>query len=262
MPFVLLVSMLAAAVVLSMLGMGGGALYTPIQTWVGVGFHEAATTSLFLIMVTSLSSSIVYRKAKKIDVPLVIVLESVTMTGGFAGGIVSEELAGTVLGLLLAAALAFGAFFMIRSPKSGPIAWMQRPGWYAWRRQFGDRSYRVNMAVALPLSFLAGLVSGLLGVGGGIVKVPLMVLLLGVPMDIAVGSSALMVGLTAAGGFVGHVTVGHWNWQMSLVLAAVVFLGAQIGSRISVGLDEGRLKRIFGWFLLGVAVLMAVTSLR
>ena len=106
------------------------------------------------------------------------------------------------------------------------------------------------------MCFIAGLASGMVGVGGGILKVPMMVLLFGIPMDIAVGSSALMVGITAAGGFAGHVTSGHWDWRASLLLAIAVFAGGQIGSRISVGLDKKKLKKGFGWFLLLIALMM------
>ena len=129
---------------------------------------------------------------------------------------------------------------------------------FVWRRCVGDQVYSVDLVLALPLSMLAGLVSGMVGVGGGILKVPLLVLLLGVPLDIAIGSSALMIGLTAAGGFAGHLVNGHWDWKHSLVLAAAVFAGGQIGSRISVRVDKRKLKRGFGWFLLVVAALMLV----
>ena len=114
----------------------------------------------------------------------------------------------------------------------------------------------MNRLSALPVSFVDGLASGLVGVGGGILKVPLMVLLLGIPMDIAVGSSAFMVGLTAAGGFAGHVASGHWDWKTSLVLAVAVFIGGQIGARKSLGIDKKKMKKVFGWFLMGIAVVM------
>ena len=118
-----------------------------------------------------------------------------------------------------------------------------RRGLFQWQRRVGEQLYQVNLGIGLPLSFLAGLVCGMVGVGGGILKVPLMVLLLGVPLDIAIGSSTLMIGLTAAAGFAGHLASGHWDWRLSLVLAAAVFAGGQIGSRISIRLDKRKLKR-------------------
>jgi len=127
---------------------------------------------------------------------------------------------------------------------------------FRWRRELGDEVYFVNLLVAFPVSFVAGLISGLIGVGGGLLKVPMMVLLFGVPMDIAVGSSAFMVGVTAAGGFVGHAAQGHWDWRTSLILATTVFIGGQIGSRISIRVNRQKLRKGFGLFLVVVAVFM------
>lgn len=254
---ILAVAMFAVAVVFSMLGQGGGALYTPLQVWMGIEFHEAATTSLFLIMVTSVAASLVFQKAKRIDWPLAIVLETVTTAGGFAGGLGSGLLSGTTLTLMFAVVIGAAAVYMIRPMKEREACVEGRNGFLAWRRNLSGQSYCVNMALALPLSFLAGMLSGLVGVGGGLIKVPVMVLMLGVPMDIAVGSSALMVGVTATGGFAGHLLHGHWNWKLSLVLAAVVFIGAQLGSRLTVKLDKAKVKVGFGWFLFIISATMA-----
>ncbi len=254
-------AMFAVAVVFSMLGQGGGALYTPLQVWTGVEFHEAATTSLFLIMVTSVAASLVFRKAKRIDWPLALVLETVTTVGGFVGGIGSGWLSGATLSLIFAAVIGLGAVFMIRPAKERQLSARGHVGFLDWSRTLGEQHYRVNMALALPLSLLVGALSGMVGVGGGLVKVPLMVLVLGVPMDIAVGSSALMVGVTASGGFAGHLLHGHWNWRLSLALAAAVFIGGQIGSRITLKLDKRKLKATFGWFLLVIAATMVFKAL-
>ena len=124
---------------------------------------------------------------------------------------------------------------------------------FSWSRSQNDHSYSTNLAIALPISFIAGSVSGLLGVGGGLSQIPMMVLLFGVPIDIAVGSSTFMIGFTAMGGFFGHLVQGHWDWKTSLILAAGVFIGAQIGSRISIGLDKNKLRRTFRILLFVVA---------
>lgn len=257
----LAVCIFAIALVFSMLGQGGGALYTPLQVWLGIDFHEAATTSLFLIVVTSLAASLVFHKAKRIDWPLAIALEAVTTAGGFAGGLGSSRFSGQTLSLMFAVVIGAAAVLMIRPMKPrGPREHGRR--FYVWSRTLGEQSYTVNMALALPFSFFAGALSGLVGVGGGLIKVPLMVLVLGVPMDIAVGSSALMVGVTASGGFAGHLVHGHWSWKLSLVLAAAAFVGGQIGSRLTVKLDKQKLKVGFGWFLLVIAATMAFKALQ
>ena len=252
--------MFAVAVVFSMLGQGGGTLYTPIQVLFGIDFHVAATTSLFLIMMTSLSATLVFRKAHKVDWPLAVVLESVTASGGFVGGLGSGWFSEQTLTWLFAVVVAFAAVFIIRTY---PPSWAGVPKWvrwYHWRRHYDGQIYMVNLLLALPFSFLAGMLSGMVGVGGGILKVPLLVLLLGIPMDIAVGTSALMVGITALGGFSGHLVAGHWHWRLSLVLAVAVFLGGQIGARRALNLGRNRMKKVFGWFLLCIAVVMVAKN--
>lgn len=256
----LFVSVFAVAVGFSMLGQGGGTLYTPIQVFFGIDFHVAATTGLFLIIVTSLSSTLVFRKARRVDWPLALVLEAVTAVGGLVGGLSSGRFTGASLTALFAGVIAFAAAFMVRDFKRATAPPTDRRGPFDWRRRLGNQTYCVNLLVALPISLVAGAVSGLVGVGGGIMKVPLMVLLLGIPMDIAVGSSAFMVGLTAAGGFAGHIAVGHWDWKTSLLLGIGVFVGGQIGARKSIGIDKKKLEKGFGWFLLAIAAVMAIRA--
>jgi uncharacterized membrane protein YfcA len=254
-------SMFAVALVFSMLGQGGGTLYTPLQVWLGIDFHVAATTSLFLIMTTSLSATLVFRKARRVDWPLAITLETVTTLGGLVGGLASGRFSGQILSVCFAVVVAFASLFMIHEFKqAGRVVTGVRP-FYVWERHFGEQTYRVNLLIGLSASFVAGLASGLVGVGGGILKVPLMVLLLGVPMDIAVGSSAFMVGMTASGGFAGHLIAGHWDWRISLILAVAVFIGGQIGPRLTLKVNKDTLKKGFGWFLLAIAALMVVKAL-
>ncbi len=80
-------------------------------------------------------------------------------------------------------------------------------------------------------------------------------------MDIAVGSTVLIVGLTAAGGFAGHLVAGHWDWKTSLILGVAVFIGGQIGARKALSIDKKKMKKLFGWFLLMIAGLMAFKNL-
>ena len=162
--------------------------------------------------------------------------------------------------LLFAVVVAFSAYFMIRKVDVQHVC-PARSSLFAWRREAAGFTYGVNMPLALVVSAAAGIVSGLVGVGCVILKVPMMVLLFGIPIEIAVASSAFMIGLTALGGFAGHVASGHWDWKLSLILGVAVFLGGQLGARKSVTLDRKRIKPIFGWFLVGVSLLMALKAL-
>jgi uncharacterized membrane protein YfcA len=254
----LMVCILVASLVSSMVGQGGGVLYTPVQVWLGTNVHQAATTSLFLIIVLSFSSSITFAKSGRIDWLLVLVLESVTTTSAFIGGIFSSRIKEDVLLLLLAGAITTAALPLILSMESRRGEPICRGRLTSWRRTINSEQYCINLFIAVPVSILAGLVSGMVGVGGGILKVAAMVLLLGVPVDIAVASSSIMVGITAAGGLTGHLIGRMWEWKAAMPLAVVVFVGAQIGSRISVGLNKKMLEKMLGWLLLSIAAITVV----
>jgi len=107
---------------------------------------------------------------------------------------------------------------------------------------------------------LVGGLSGLIGIGGGILKIPMMVLLFHVPMNVAVGSSAFMVGVTASGGFLGHLKAGRCDWAIALALAPGVFVAGQIGARKSIKVDKKKMKVYFGYFLFALAVLLAIRT--
>lgn len=252
--------MFLIASVFSALGLGGGVVYTPVQLFFGIEFHTAATTSLFLIMVMSLSATLVFRKAATVDWPLAIVLESSTTLGAFFGGLYSGHFSSKFLIILFSGVLASAAFFMVKHFEIPNRCGDNPGGFFRWHRGVGFETYCVNLGLALPVAFVAGIVSGLLGVSGGILKVPMLVLLFGVPMNIAVGSSAFMVGLTAAGGFLGHLAAGHFYWRITLALVPGIFLGGQIGARTSVRIDKTKMKRFFGYLLAALAVFLIIRA--
>lgn len=214
----------------SMIGMGGGALYVPILLAFNFPFYQAAAISIFIIMALSISASLVYYRAQLIDWKLALVIEPLTAIMSFAGGFYSFFVRIKELKILLILILIVSGYFMLKPVKEIKNKFVNRRKWGFWSRKFGEDAYSVNLVVALPLSALSGLMAGLLGIGGGVIKVPLMVLLLGVPMKVAVGTSCFMVGLTALFGFWGHFFSGHFELKIALILALVVFAGAQAGS--------------------------------
>ncbi|MFH1830642.1 MAG: sulfite exporter TauE/SafE family protein [Pseudomonadota bacterium] len=241
------------AFVVSILGIGGGVFYTPIQIFFGIGIHEAAATSLFLIIILSISATSVYRRAGKVDWRMAIMLELFSVAGGLSGGYLSDFIPQNLLMALLTVTIIVAGISMLRQRlKLIPHA-LQHKHWYLWHREACGERYSINLIFALPLSFIAGAIGAMVGIGGGVIKVPMMVLLFGVPMDIAIATSGFMVGITAGSGFVGHLFAGHWNWTMSLILAPGVFFGAQIGSRTMLHMDRELLKKAFGIIMFLIA---------
>ncbi len=260
--FILLALVLgASAVVFSMQGLGGGVIYTPIQVLFGLDFHEAASRSQLLIIVTSLSSTLIFRKAGKIDWPVALVLEMPAVTGGYLGGFYARRFPAEGLLLVLALMVMMAALSMLRElppSQAGPVNGSHLG---VWRRRHGNRTYDVNLLQGLPVFFLIGVFSGLVGVAGGFLKVPVMALLFRMPMHVVLGCSAFMVSVTATGGLLGHLTVGSWDWGPTLLLGAFVAAGAQIGPRLALQTGPKALQQRFAYFLLLMAAAILVLAL-
>jgi uncharacterized protein len=249
---------LVAAFIAALFGQGGGVLYTPLQVWSGVDLHAAAPISLFLILVISLSSTLVFRKVHHVDWDTALALEAPTTLGAFIGGILSQYVSSQTLGLLLSILLVVAAWSMLHPPATTVRTQNgSRPSRWIWKRTWGKNTYQLDLRLMIPVMLAVGILTSMVGIGGGALKVPLMVLLFGIPVPIAIGSSAFMVGLTATAGLLGYISVGHFNWTTALLLAIPVFIGGQIGSRLSIHLDAQHLEKWFGVFILMVAFISA-----
>jgi len=250
----LFVAVMAVAALSSLVGQGGGIFYMPLQLWVGIPFHQAAATSLVLILAGSGSAALVFRKAQRIDFRLVGTIEPPTMIGGFAGGFVSHHVPESVLESLLGVVLVLTALLVLRKAPLRPAP--------AAESSLPPGRFRGRRLLVLPLMFVVGGLTGALGIGGGVLKVPIMILLLGARMETAIASSAVMVGLTALAGIAGHASVGHLQWKVALVLALAVVGGAQLGSRLSLRLATQHLQRVLGGVQLAVGLVVLVGVLR
>lgn len=105
----------------------------------------------------------------------------------------------------------------------------------------------------LPGLFV-GLVTGLLGAGGGFLIIPVLVLLMRVPMKIAIGTSLLIIAINASFGFVFSIGQYHFDWKLLLLFTALSVMGVFAGRQLSVKLKAQSLKKVFGWFVLLVGV--------
>ena len=111
------------------------------------------------------------------------------------------------------------------------------------------------------LGGFTGLVSGLLGVGGGIVFVPLVTTMLGMPLKRALGTSLVLIAIIAIPGTIVHAALGHIDWGIAFALALGVIPGARIGASIALGTRERTLRLMVGSFLLVVAAVYAVVEI-
>ena len=252
-------AILVAAIAFSMVGVGGGVIYVPILLALGMSVHDAATISLFAIVATSSSAALIYRRRSAIDWKLALVIEPSTFVMAFVGGLVANYMDATALKIVFACVLIVASFFMMR-PVSEKVR-AEPHGWGYWRRQMGENRYVVRLRPLMPLTTVAGFIAGLIGVSGGVFKMPSMVLAGGVPMRIAIGTSSLMVTATAIAGLSGHLTGGSFPVVVALPLAAAAFVGGRLGSSLSVRVRVPVLRLVFAIILFLIAAWMIISTL-
>ena len=154
----------------SMLGIGGGVLYVPILLAFGFPFYQAAAISIFIIMALSLSASLVYYRAKLINWKLALIIEPLTAAMSLIGGYYSSFIQIKELKILFILVLIVSGYFMIKSIKEIQDKFINQKKWGYWQRKFGEEEYSVNLLLGLPITALAGLMAGLSGIGGGVIK--------------------------------------------------------------------------------------------
>jgi uncharacterized protein len=256
----LVLSGLVAGAFGAMLGLGGGILIVPILTLgFGIPLATAVGTSLVCVIATSTGAAAVNVRAGRADTRLGVMLAGGTVVGALVGGVVAGFLPERIVAALFAALLAYTAFTMARglvTGRDGDDAPVRATAPDAEAPAY--RSHRVGPA--LGGSFVAGNVSGLLGVGGGVVTVPLMHLVMGAPMRVAVATSNFMIGITAAAGAYAYLFRGDIDARLAAPVVVGVALGAAIGAAISGRIRTRWLVGLFVVVVAYVAVRMALVA--
>ncbi len=235
---------LIISILLSSVGIGGGIFYVPIFLFLGYNYPEAATTSLFLITITGFSAFTRFRKEKMVDWKLAVVMETFTDLGAFTGGLLAAKFHPFILKIILGVLLIIAAYFMAipKTNKKSTIHLLNNFG--LWHRQFHGYQYSISLPLIIPTTFIVGFLAGMLGIAGGVFKIPIMILWFNIPAKIAIATSSLMVSLTGLMGLAGHLTHTHIDWQLAIILGITVFIGGQIGSRISIKLPEKKVTLV------------------
>ena len=245
----------------ALLGLGGGVFLVPFLNLVlGFRFNAAAAISLTTVIATSSTVSAGRAGKQLINMKLGMLLEVATAAGSFLGGVTAQFVSQSVLQRLFGVVAVVVALIMLsrlrrRNVILDPAA---DPGILGGRYHEAESgctvTYRVKrLPLAIAASFVAGNVSSLLGIGGGIIKVPVLNAWCGIPLRAAAATSAFMIGVTATSGAV--VYYGHG--QLNAPLAAAAVLGVQAGSWS--GLHFGARTQV-KWLKLLMAVVLLVVS--
>lgn len=254
----------------ALLGIGGGVFLVPLlHLTLGFPLRTAAGISLATVIAASSSVSAGRAGEELINLRLGTTLEVATVAGSLLGGITAQFFAEStlqrlfgVVALLIAAAVfaRVNRRNISRDPAFDPG---RLGGRFFEAESAGTVAYRVRrLPLALTASFLAGNLSSLLGVGGGVVKVPVLNALCGVPIRAAAATSALMIGVTAMSGAI----IYYGRGDLPPIAAAPAVLGVQIGSWIGLHMSDRltprTLKGLLGGLLLVVSALMLERSMR
>jgi len=231
---------LAAGILGSMIGLGGGFIVVPVLTFFGFAPPVAASESLFAAFCNAVASTISYSKQKRIDYSLGIKLALLSIPGTVLGAYLTDMTSPSLFKLLFGMVLIGSSVYI-----------------YA-RRKFESKEYNLSkqmMVLAVGASFFAGIISSLFGIGGGTVFVPLMVIGIGLSMKLAAPTSQFILMFAAASGMIVHSILGHPDYMQAGLLSAGAFAGGLIGSRLSQRVSEGKL-RIF------VTVVLVITAIK
>ena len=267
---VLLAGGAAAGVFGSLLGLGGGVLIVPLLT-LGFGrpLREAVAVSLVCVIVTSSAAAGAYLRGRVANLRLGTVLALFTASGALVGALVAFVIPERALAGMFALLLAYVAFSMGRAglkashpapaavpvaadaadaaateaiaaelaasgPEPAPAGHLDGPG------------YRVRRLVPASFASLgAGVIAALLGVGGGVINVPTMNLMMGVPLRVAAATSNLMIGVTAVASAIIYLLRGGLDPYLAGPTALGVFVGASVGARVAHRVDVRVLRLLF-----------------
>ncbi|GAA0947248.1 TSUP family transporter [Actinocorallia libanotica] len=235
---------LAAAVligvVLGLLGGGGSILTTPVLIYLaGVDAKSAIAMSLFVVGATSVAGVVPHARAGRVRWRTGALFGAAGMIGAYAGGRLAAFVPANVLLIAFGIMMAVTAVAMLRGRRA--------PGAAA---HGGSRP----LFKILLEGGAVGLVTGLVGAGGGFLVVPALALLGGLPMPVAVGTSLLVIAMKSFAGLAGYLQSVSIDWPLTLSVTAVAIAGSLLGSRLSGMADPDRLRKAFGWFVVVMSV--------
>jgi uncharacterized membrane protein YfcA len=234
---------LLIGVALGGLGGGGSILTLPILTYViGMSPKEAIASSLFVVAVTSAFGVIAHARAGRVRWRTGVLFGLAGMAGAFAGGRLAAALSGRLLMVLFALMMVATAVAMLRGRRAQVDAVAGPP--------------ELPVLKVVLEGVVVGLVTGLVGAGGGFLVVPALVLLGGLGMEVAVGTSLVVISMKSFAGLAGHLGHVDVDWRITSLVTAAAVLGSFAGGALAGKIPPATLRRGFGGFVLAMAALV------
>ena len=256
----------------ALLGLGGGVIMVPLLVFLlDVPIHYAAGASIIAVVATSSAATSVYVKNEITNIRLGMFLELATTLGALSGASLMSIASESFLQSLFGATLLYAAIVM-GSRMRNSSAWAFKPNdGLAERLNLGGSFWddasqeQVNYGVhrTLPtfiISFIAGIISGLLGIGGGGVKVPAMNVLSNVPMKVSVATSNFMIGVTASASALVYLRHGYCDFFITGPVVLGTLIGSFLGAKATKRIQGASLKKLFIVVLVVLGVRMIISG--
>jgi uncharacterized membrane protein YfcA len=247
----------------AMLGLGGGVINVPLLIFLlGVPIHTASGASIVAVVATSSAAAVSYVRDEMANMRLGMFLELATTVGAVTGAFLVSVVSEATLKIVFGLSLLYAAGTMYLQSRKMERSWAQRPNdAIADRLKLGGSyhdsardeiiTYGVsNTPATFTISYIAGVLSGLLGIGGGGIKVPAMNAIAGIPMKVAVATSNFMIGVTAAASALVYIRNGYCDAFVTAPVVLGALIGAFIGARLIRHVRGTDLKKVFMGVLL------------
>lgn len=257
----------------ALLGLGGGVIMVPLLVFMlDVPIHLAAGASIIAVVATSSAATSVYVRDEITNIKLGMFLELATTLGALSGAFLMSVASESILQTLFGATLLYASITMLIQMRKTNKSWTSMPNdWLAdklcldgtyWDEASGEQvSYGVHHSLpTFAISYIAGIISGLLGIGGGGVKVPAMNAVSNIPMKVSVATSNFMIGVTASASALVYLRHGFCDFFITAPVVLGTLIGSYLGARATRHIQGLFLKRLFVVVLLILGLRMIVSG--
>lgn len=228
---------------LGLLGGGGSILALPVLVYVaGIDAKEAVGMSLAIVGATSLTASLMHHRKGQLDVKIAAIFGGAGILGAYFSSRLTHLVSSGILLLLFALLMLVVGALMLR------------------RQQFQEQAGGINFPLVLAAGLSVGVLTGFLGVGGGFLVVPALVLLAKLPMRLAIGTSLLVIAINCAAGFAGHWGQGNLHPLMTLAFTVLAVGGSFVGERFAYQASPTMLRKWFAVFVIMVGIFLVARN--
>jgi uncharacterized protein len=235
---------LAIGLLLGLVGGGGSILAVPVLVYLlGEPVKDATTESLLVVGTAALVGAADHARIGRVELQAGLTFGASGAAGAIAGTALNRIVGGRAILLAFAALLLAAAVAMLRRGPESPT-----------------HGRKTSFARVAPVGLATGVLTGFFGVGGGFVIVPALVLLLGLPLTLAIGTSLLVIALTSAAALAAHLASGSIDWLIASTFTGAAIAGALAGRRLGAIINPRRLGQLFALLLVAIAVVLVAKN--